>query len=172
MASFNPTTGAVTVGTTTITPLTDGSNLDMNYSNLISAATQTNPANFPKTINTMNLKSFRTAPNASQPSTINSIATDTTKLPAVIFITIESNPVTKILVYVNSSGTASYIVKVDPSNYSKLVPNGVQLVAPIPGTTAAPIPGATSTGTPPWVWVLVALFAFFITGGCVYLLRK
>ena len=172
MASFNPTTGAVTVGTTTITPLADGSNLDTNYSKLISVAAETNSTNFPKTTNQMNLKIFRTAPNASQPSTINSIVTDTTKLPAVILVTIES-PVTKILVYVNSAGTASYIVKVDPSNYSKLVPSGVQLVAPIPGTTAAPIPGATATGTPPWVWVLVALCACFIIGVMsVYFLRK
>jgi hypothetical protein len=167
MATFNTTTGAVTVGTTTITPLADGSNLDENYSNLISTGIQTNSPNFPKNINRINIVNFNPGADGS-PSTLNSMITDTTKLPSVIMITIQ-NPSTKILAYVDQSGNSSFIVKVDPRNISKLVPNGVQAVM----SQASPIAVvSSSSGTPWWVWLIVACVIMMFLGGVAFMISK
>lgn len=173
MASFNVTTGKVTVGTTTITPLADGSNLDDSYTGLINTGIQANTPNFPKNINKINIAgNFN--PNADgSPSIINSIITDTTKLPSVIFITIK-NPSTKILAYVDLSGTSSYIVKVDPLNMSKLVPGGVQVVSQ-PKNAPSPVaaaPTSVSSGTPWWVWLIVACVLLMVLGGAAFMISK
>jgi hypothetical protein len=169
MATFNATTGTVTVGTTTITPLVDGSNLDDSYANLINTGIQANSPNFPKNINRVKITgNFN--PNADgSPAILNSMITDTTKLPSLIMITI-NNPSTKILAYVDQSGTSRYIVKVDPLNMSKLVPNGVQVVnQPAPVVAVPPV---TPPETPSWVWFVVACMILMFLGGATFMISK
>jgi len=161
MASFNTTTGAVTVGTTTITPLADGSNLDTNYSNLFSSGIQTNSPNFPKNINSMNVPGPFVGP-----STLTSVVTDPSKLPSAILITIASPPV-KILGYVNSNGTSSYIIKNDPSNLSTLIPGGIQVVASAPLTSTGT--STAATGIPPSAIIICILCILTLLGLFMYL---
>ncbi len=170
MASFNATTGTATVGTTTITPLADGSNLDDSYANLINTGIQANSPNFPKSLQRMVYRG-RINPNADgSPNIINSIITDTTTLPSVIMITINGPPATKILAYVDQSGTSRYIVKVDPLNMSKLVPGGVQVVSQ-PAPVIA-VPPTMPPGTPWWVWFIVACAILMVLGGGAFMLSK
>ena len=176
MATFNTTTGTVTVGTTTITPLVDGSNLDDSYTGLVNTGIQMNSPNFPKNINDIFLKgNLNPNPDGKTPNILNSIITDTTKLPSVIFITINgTTPVTKILAYVDQSGTSSYIVKVDPLNMSKLVPGGVQVVSQ-PKKSPSPVaaaPTSASSGTPWWVWLIVACVILMFLGGVAFMFSK
>jgi len=169
MATFNSSTGAVTVGTTSITPLADGSNLDETYANLIDTAIQANTPNFPKSLQRIGLNG-RMNPNPDgTPTTLNSIITDTTKLPGVIMITIQ-DPSTKILAYVDQSGNSSYIVKVDPLNMSKLVPGGVQVVASRSPTVSSAT--SQSSGTPWWIWLLIACVCLLMIGGGIMFAMK
>ena len=175
MASFNVTTGKVTVGTTTITPLADGSNLDDSYANLIDTGIQANSPNFPKNINRIIIRGNINSNPDGSPNTINSLITDTTKLPSVIFITINSTtPVTKILAYVDKSGTSSFIVKIDPLNMSKLASGGVQVVSQ-PKKSPSPVaaaPTSTSPGTPVWIWLIIACAIMMCLGAVVFMISK
>lgn len=175
MVTFNTTTGQATVGTTTITPLADGSNLDDNYTGLINTGIQANSPNFPKNMNTLIIKGNINSNPDGSPNTINSLITDTTKLPSVIFITINgTTPVTKILAYVDQSGTSSYIVKVDPLNMSKLVPGGVQMVSQPKNSpsSVATVPTSMSSGTQWWVWLIVACVMLMVLGGAAFMISK
>ena len=173
MATFNTTTGAVTVGTTTITPIADGSNLDDNYVNLINSGIQMNSPNFPKNINRVNITGNLNVGADGSPTILNSIITDTTKLPSVVMITI-NNPKTKILAYVDQGGNSSFIVKADPLNMSKLVPGGVQVVSQpkISPSPVAAAPTSVSSGTPWWVWLIVACVLLMVLGGAAFMISK
>ena len=156
------------MGTSTITPLADGSNLDDNYVNLINTGIQANTPNFPKSIQRISISGNLNANPDGTPNILNSVITDTTKLPSVIMITIK-NPSTKILAYVDQSGNSNYIVKVDPLNMSKLVPNGVQVVRQ---PDNSPAPSTASSGTPWWVWLMVACVILMFLGGVSFMILK
>jgi len=167
MATFNVTTGAAAVGSTTIIPLADGSNLDKKYANLIKTGIETNSPNFPKNISEVFTDNLNPGKDGS-PSRLTSIVNDQTKLPSVIMINIK-NPSTKLLAYVDQTGKSSYIVKVDPLNISKLIPNGIEAVV----SQESPIAVASkSTGTPWWVWLIIACVILMALGGVAFMISK
>ena len=83
---------------------------------------------------------------------------------------------TKAVVYTDAAGASVFSYKNDPGNLIQLVSGGSMIpAASTGGSPAAPIavtPPVASSGTPWWVWLIIAciLFIVLVLGGAVFMI--
>lgn len=173
MSTFNTSTGSVmrvsSAGSDTWQPpFTSGDQIDNYIKTLQAVVSDGGP------IKGVIVTDFRGA-TLQGPVNATSVSTSP-KLPAVQVWVLQNGGF--VVVYVDANGNSSFSYKNDPNNYVQLVANGSQIgnntSSPSPSSMSSPAPPTTaqSSGTPWWVWLMVACVILMFLGGVSFMILK
>jgi hypothetical protein len=81
---------------------------------------------------------------------------------------------TKAVVYTDSSGVSTFSYKNDPGNMIQLISGGANIPGSTTGGSSTPPIAivSNSTGTPWWVWLIVACVIMMFLGGAVFMISR